>query len=38
MLHAVSLKLDHPLTGDILEFTAPVPEDMEKAIDQLKGI
>jgi len=37
MLHAFSLKLKHPVTGDIQEFTAPVPEDMQEAIDRLKS-
>jgi 23S rRNA pseudouridine1911/1915/1917 synthase len=38
MLHACSLKLHHPLSGESLEFTAPLPEDMEKAIEELKKI
>ena len=36
MLHACSLKLRHPATGKLLEFTAPMPEDMEKAIRLLE--
>jgi 23S rRNA pseudouridine1911/1915/1917 synthase len=36
MLHACSLKLHHPLSGEPMEFTALVPEDMEKAIETLK--
>jgi len=36
MLHAHTIKLRHPVTRDIMEFTAPVPEDMEKAIEALK--
>ncbi len=35
MLHAYTLKLRHPVNGDIMEFTAPVPDDMQKAIDAL---
>jgi 23S rRNA pseudouridine1911/1915/1917 synthase len=35
MLHAYSLILKHPVNGDILEFKAPVPEDMEEAINAL---
>ncbi|KPK00751.1 MAG: hypothetical protein AMK71_08015 [Nitrospira bacterium SG8_35_4] len=35
MLHAHYLKLKHPATGDILECEAPMPEDMEKAIQEL---
>jgi 23S rRNA pseudouridine1911/1915/1917 synthase len=36
MLHAYSLKLRHPVSGEVLEFTAPVPEDMKKAIEELE--
>ncbi|GBD96464.1 MAG TPA: RluA family pseudouridine synthase [Nitrospirae bacterium] len=35
MLHACSLKLSHPASGEILEFSAPLPEDMEKAIEEI---
>jgi 23S rRNA pseudouridine1911/1915/1917 synthase len=35
MLHASSLKLRHPVTGEPLKFIAPVPEDMEKVIEEL---
>ena len=35
MLHAFSLKLRHPASGEILEFSAPIPEDMEKAIEEI---
>ena len=35
---AFSLKLKHPVSGNTLEFTAPMPEDMEKAIDELKEL
>jgi len=35
MLHACSIKLKHPASGEFLEFTAPTPEDMEKAIEEL---
>ncbi len=35
MLHAHQLKLNHPISGKILRFTAPVPEDMNNAIDEL---
>jgi 23S rRNA pseudouridine1911/1915/1917 synthase len=27
-LHAVMLRLEHPVTGEMLEFHAPVPDDM----------
>lgn len=32
MLHAHSLKFSHPATGEIVEFIAPMPEDMKEAI------
>jgi 23S rRNA pseudouridine1911/1915/1917 synthase len=35
MLHAYSLKLKHPVDAGPLEFTAPMPEDMERAIEEL---
>lgn len=37
MLHAHSLKFRHPIDGHLLEFTAPMPEDMKQAIEQLSG-
>lgn len=38
MLHAYSIKLKHPVSGEVLEFTAPMPEDMEKAIEELEAL
>ncbi len=35
MLHAYSLNFLHPATGKLMELTAPVPDDMEKAIEEL---
>lgn len=35
MLHACSLKFRHPADNRLLELTAPLPEDMEKAIEEL---
>jgi 23S rRNA pseudouridine1911/1915/1917 synthase len=35
MLHAYSLELKHPATGDMLEFNAPVPQDIENAIEAI---
>jgi 23S rRNA pseudouridine1911/1915/1917 synthase len=35
MLHAHSLKFKHPVTGQPIELTAPMPEDMKKAIEEL---
>ena len=37
MLHAYILKFKHPSTGEIMQFTAPMPEDMEMAIAALKA-
>lgn len=35
MLHAYSLKFRHPATDKLIKLTAPIPEDMEKAIEEL---
>jgi 23S rRNA pseudouridine1911/1915/1917 synthase len=35
MLHACSLKFVHPATGKKMKFTAPMPEDMEMAIEDI---
>jgi 23S rRNA pseudouridine1911/1915/1917 synthase len=35
MLHACSIKLEHPVSGMPVEFTAPMPADMEKAVKEL---
>jgi len=37
MLHAERLAFDHPLRGDRLEFTAPLPEDMRVLIQAFRG-
>ncbi len=37
MLHACFLRFAHPVTGDVLELSAPLPGDMEKAIEELEG-
>lgn len=37
MLHAHILRLQHPVSGKTLEFTAPMPGDMEKVIGELKN-
>jgi 23S rRNA pseudouridine1911/1915/1917 synthase len=36
-LHAYELRLPHPRTGRILEFTAPVPQDMVRAWEAVGG-
>ena len=35
-LHAHTLRLTHPLNGDALEFTAPLPEDMGRMLEALR--
>jgi len=35
MLHAEKLQLTHPVSGDTLVFVAPVPEDMQRLMDNL---
>jgi len=37
MLHAELLGLTHPVTGDYLEFSKPIPEDMMSKIHQIWG-
>ena len=32
-LHSFELALTHPITGEILQFTSPLPEDMRQLID-----
>lgn len=34
-LHARTLTLRHPVTGRPMEFTAPLPEDMQRVLDEL---
>ena len=35
-LHARRLCFDHPATGERMEFTAPMPEDLERALEELR--
>ncbi|EMI7258680.1 23S rRNA pseudouridine(1911/1915/1917) synthase RluD [Vibrio alginolyticus] len=35
-LHAVMLRLEHPITGEVLEFHAPVPDDMVVMTEALR--
>lgn len=35
MLHAHSIKFKHPVTGQPIELTAPIPGDMEKAVEDI---
>jgi 23S rRNA pseudouridine1911/1915/1917 synthase len=36
MLHAAKLSLNHPKTGTRMTFEAPLPEDMETLLKQLR--
>ena len=36
-LHAARLRLTHPRTGERMEFTAPLPDNFEKALEKLRG-
>lgn len=35
-LHAVMLRLQHPITGEMMEWSAPVPDDMQAMTKQLR--
>jgi 23S rRNA pseudouridine1911/1915/1917 synthase len=37
MLHAEVIGFTHPVTGEYLEFSIPVPEDMANKIEELRG-
>ncbi|GJI59473.1 MULTISPECIES: RluA family pseudouridine synthase [Bacillus] len=37
LLHAGVLGFDHPRTGEYMEFTAPIPADMQAFIDSLRN-
>ena len=36
-LHAATLGFDHPVTGERLEFAAPLPDDLETLVAALRG-
>ena len=36
-LHSERLKFTHPRTGEVMEFTAPLPEDMHKIVTRLRN-
>jgi 23S rRNA pseudouridine1911/1915/1917 synthase len=36
-LHAARLGFEHPVTGDTLNFEAPLPEDMQELLAALAG-
>ena len=35
-LHATMLRLYHPITGELMEWHAPIPDDMQKLIQELQ--
>jgi len=35
-LHAVRLGFEHPETGEHVEYTSPYPEDLQRALDQIR--
>lgn len=37
-LHAEQLQFDHPVTGEALHFTAPLPNDLQKLLDHEKPL
>ncbi|WP_435258354.1 RluA family pseudouridine synthase [Thioclava sp. FR2] len=37
-LHAATLGFDHPVTGERLEFTSPLPKDMSSLLDALRAL
>jgi 23S rRNA pseudouridine1911/1915/1917 synthase len=37
-LHAATLGFVHPISGEQLRFEAPLPSDMQRALEQLRGI
>jgi 23S rRNA pseudouridine1911/1915/1917 synthase len=36
-LHAATLGFEHPVTGEMMEFTSPLPEDMAALLTSLRG-
>ena len=36
-LHAASLRFDHPLTGEPMEFHSPLPSELQKLLESLKS-
>jgi 23S rRNA pseudouridine1911/1915/1917 synthase len=37
-LHATRLALDHPVSGERMEWHAPLPQDMVRLLQQIKAI
>jgi len=36
-LHAASLRLNHPMTGEVLEFHSPLPSELQKLLESIKS-
>ncbi|MFT4184441.1 MAG: RNA pseudouridine synthase, partial [Rhizobium sp.] len=36
-LHAYMLQFEHPRTGEVMHFEAPLPDDMEELVSVLRG-
>jgi 23S rRNA pseudouridine1911/1915/1917 synthase len=36
-LHAIQLSLTHPSTNDPMSWTAPIPQDMQKVLDEMES-
>ena len=36
-LHAATLGFEHPVTGEVLEFSSPMPADMAGLLEALRG-
>jgi 23S rRNA pseudouridine1911/1915/1917 synthase len=36
-LHSVSLRLNHPMTGELLEFHSPLPSELQKLLESIKS-
>jgi 23S rRNA pseudouridine1911/1915/1917 synthase len=37
-LHATRLELEHPVSGERMEWHAPLPHDMQQLLRQIKAI
>jgi 23S rRNA pseudouridine1911/1915/1917 synthase len=37
-LHARTLRIHHPTTGELMEWSVPLPEDMEKVIEEMRRV
>jgi 23S rRNA pseudouridine1911/1915/1917 synthase len=37
MLHAWKLKIPHPISGELMEFEAPLPEDFSDLLENMNA-